>query len=282
MTSDDGSAVTLSRRRLLGGCAVGLGAFSAGCSGATPFVGKREEFDRTLGMTEGRLTLETDSGAASVRRADADRVRLHGVKESGSVFTDLEDMTVETARNGDHLAVSGDSGGDSWFGLGGGSISLDAAVPSGIRVEAVTAKNGDATATGVVGDVALRSTNGTVAARNVDGFVSLSSTNGPVRARRVRGIAGAETTNGDVDVHVPRIDGHVSLSLTNGQITAALAPNLDARVTATTTNGNITTTGLPLDATGSDRNSLTGTIGTGTNRLTVRTTNGSIKLTRLG
>lgn len=271
----------ITRRELLGACALGISAASAGCTGATPFVGKRIEFDRTFDMTTGHITIETDSGSASVRRTDADEIQLHGVKEAASVFADIEDTTVETAQNGDHLRITGDSGRNSFFGLGSKSISLDIGVPEGVAVERVSAGNGDATATGVAGDATLESTNGEVTARNVDGFVSLSSTNGPVRARGVAGLNGAETTNGDVDVVVPAVENDVSVASTNGTITAALAPGLDARVVASTTNGSITANGLPLDAGGSNDTSLRGTLGNGTHRLTVETTNGDIALNRL-
>src|SRR5699024_2281356 len=136
VTPHDSGLVTSARRKLLGGCAVAVATASAGCSGATPFVGKREKVDKTFDMNTGRLTVATDSGGASVRRTNADEIRLHAVKEPGSVFADLEDMAVETVRDGDHLRIAADSGGSSWFGLGGsGSISLDAAVPRGVAVE---------------------------------------------------------------------------------------------------------------------------------------------------
>jgi DUF4097 and DUF4098 domain-containing protein YvlB len=270
----------ITRRGLLGACALGLSAAVAGCMSAVPFVGKRTEFDRTFDMTTGRITVETDSGDAAVHRTDANRIRLHGIKETTSVFGDIEDITVETTRNGDHLRITGDAGADSFLGLGGGSLSLDVGVPEGVTVERVSAKNGDATTTGVAGDATLESTNGAVTARNVDGYVSLSTTNGPVRARGVAGLDGAATTNGDIDVDIPAIDGRVSVSTTNGAITAALAPDLDARVVASTTNGTITATGLPLGG-GRSGNSLRGTLGDGTHELTIRTTNGDITLNRL-
>lgn len=283
MTKQDDSAATMAvtRRGLLGACAVGLSATVSGCSGATPFVGKRTEFDRAFDMSTGRITVETDSGNASVHRTDADGVRLHGVKEASSVFADIEDITVETVRNGDRLRITGDSGENSFFGLGSKSVSLDVGVPEGVAVERVSAKNGDATATGVAGDATLESTNGAVTARDVDGYVSLSSTNGTLRARGVAGLDGAETTNGSVDVVVPAVESDVSLASTNGSITAALAPTLDATVVASTTNGGVTATGLPF-AGRSGGDSLRGTLGDGTHRLTVETTNGEIELRRLG
>jgi hypothetical protein len=269
------------RRGLLGACAVGLSTVSSGCTGAASFAGERTEFDRTFDMATGRITIETDSGNAAARRTDADTVQLRGSKETASVFADIENITVETTRTGDHLRITGDAGTDSFLGLGGGSISFDVGVPEGVAVERVSAGNGDATATGVAGDTSLESTNGMVTARNVDGHVSLSTTNGPVRARGVAGLDGAATTNGDIDVDIPTIDGSVSVSTTNGAITAALAPDLDARVAASTTNGTITATGLPLGGSESADSSLRGTLGDGMHELTVRTTNGDITLNRL-
>ncbi|MGQ5514958.1 DUF4097 family beta strand repeat-containing protein [Halococcus saccharolyticus] len=284
MTAADNSKTTtptVTRRGLLGACAVGLSATAAGCSGATPFVGKRTEFDRTFDGNTGRITVETDSGDVNVSRTDADEIQLHGIKEAASVFADIEDITVEATRDGDHLRITGDSGESSFLGLGNKSISLDAGVPEGVAVERVSAANGDTTATDVAGNMTIESTNGAVKARNVDGHVSLASTNGDASARNVAGLDGAETTNGDVDVAIPAVEGEVSVASTNGAITAALAPDLDATVVASTRNGTITTNRLPLDAVGSGSNTVRGTLGDGTHDLSVETINGDIVLDRL-
>ena len=126
------------RRRLLGACAVGLSVVSAGCAGAMSSGDERTEFDRELDTDAGRVTVETDSGDARVRRTDADAIQVRGTKETRSAFTDLDDLTVETTRDSDHLRISADASGDSFLGLGGGSISLDVGAPEGIDVEAVS------------------------------------------------------------------------------------------------------------------------------------------------
>jgi len=84
---------TPTRRRLLGACAVGLSVVSAGCAGAMSFGDERTEFDRELSTDAGRVTVETDNGDARVRRTDADAVQVRGTKETGSAFTDLDDLT---------------------------------------------------------------------------------------------------------------------------------------------------------------------------------------------
>lgn len=238
------------RRRLLGACAVGLSVVSAGCAGAMSSGDERTEFDRELDTDAGRVTVETDSGDARVRRTDADAIQVRGTKETGSAFTDLDDLTVETTRDSDHLRISADASGDSFLGLGGGSISLDVGAPEGIDVEAVSARNGYVTATDVAGDTRLESANGETTAHDVDGFVSLASASGAVSARGVAGLDGAETTNGDVTVESPAIDGDVSVSSMNGDVIAAMAPDLDATVVASASNGNLNADELPLDAGG--------------------------------
>ena len=270
----------LTRRRLLGACAVGLSVVSAGCGGVLSFGTDRTEFERGLGTDAARITVETDSGDARVSQTDAEKIRVRGTKETGSVFTDLDDLTVETARDGDHLQISTDTSGGSFLGLGGGSISLDVGVPEGVAVERVSSGNGVATATNVAGDVSLEATNGMARANDVDGYVSLASTNGPLGAHGIAGLDGAETTNGDVDVAVPAIDGDVSISSINGTVIAALAPDLDATVVASTENGNVNADDLPFERDG-PKDTLRGTLGDGTHELTVETTNGSVLLTRL-
>ena len=254
MTTDENEPGTMTpiptRRRLLGACAVGLSVVSAGCAGAMSSGDERTEFDRELDTDAGRVTVETDSGDARVRRTDADAIQVRGTKETGSAFTDLDDLTVETTRDSDHLRISADASGDSFLGLGGGSISLDVGAPEGIDVEAVSARNGYVTATDVAGDTRLESANGETTAHDVDGFVSLASASGAVSARGVAGLDGAETTNGDVTVESPAIDGDVSVSSMNGDAIAAMAPDLDATVVASASNGNLNADELPLDAGG--------------------------------
>ena len=271
---------TPTRRRLLGACAVGLSVVSAGCAGAMSFGDERTEFDRELSTDAGRVTVETDNGDARVRRTDADAVQVRGTKETGSAFTDLDDLTVETTRDGDHLRISADASGDSFLDLGG-SISLDVGVPENIAVRAVSARNGYVTATDVAGDARLESANGEATARDVDGFVSLASASGAISARGVAGLDGAETTNGDVTVEIPAIDGDVSVSSMNGDVIAALAPDLDATVVASASNGNLNTDELPLDAGDRGKTSLRGTLGDGTHELAIETTNGNVLLYRL-
>ena len=272
---------TPTRRRLLGACTVGLSVVSAGCAGAMSFGDERTGFDRELSTDAGRVTVETDNGDARVRRTDADAVQVRGTKETGSAFTDLDDLTVETTRDGDHLRISADASGDSFLDLGGGSISLDVDVPENIAVKAVSARNGYVTATDVAGDARLESANGEATARDVDGFVSLASASGAISARGVAGLDGAETTNGDVTVEIPAIDGDVSVSSMNGDVIAALAPDLDATVVASASNGNLNTDELPLDAGDRGKTSLRGTLGDGTHELAIETTNGNVLLYRL-
>lgn len=272
---------TPTRRRLLGACTVGLSVVSAGCAGAMSFGDERTGFDRELSTDAGRVTVETDNGDARVRRTDADAVQVRGTKETGSAFTDLDDLTVETTRDGDHLRISADASGDSFLDLGGGSISLDVGVPENIAVKAVSARNGYVTATDVAGDARLESANGEATARDVDGFVSLASASGAISARGVAGLDGAETTNGDVTVEIPAIDGDVSVSSMNGDVIAALAPDLDATVVASASNGNLNTDELPLDAGDRGKTSLRGTLGDGTHELAIETTNGNVLLYRL-
>ena len=245
------------------------------------FGDERTEFDRELSTDAGRVTVETDNGDARVRRTDADAVQVRGTKETGSAFTDLDDLTVETTRDGDHPRISADASGDSFLDLGGGSISLDVGVPENIAVKAVSARNGYVTATNVAGDARLESANGEATARDVDGFVSLASASGAISARGVAGLDGAETTNGDVTVEIPAIDGDVSVSSMNGDVIAALAPDLDATVVASASNGNLNTDELPLDAGDRGKTSLRGTLGDGTHELAIETTNGNVLLYRL-
>ncbi len=271
----------ITRRELLGTSALGVSAGLAGCTAATPFVGKRRTFSREFDLQKGSIAIRSQSGYAKVTRTDADVVRVHGVKQAASVFASLSDATLEATRTGDHLELDASVKNSSFFGFGNATISVSVGVPDGVSVEMVAARNGIARATDVAGDVELLSTNGNAVARDVDGSVSAMTTNGNVHIEGVTGFRGAQTTNGDVDVEIPAIDGDVSASSTNGNVDAALSSDLDATVVATTTNGRVASTGLSLGSSSSSAHRLSGTLGDGTHNFRAESQNGNVRLSQL-
>ena len=142
--------------------------------------------------------------------------------------------------------------------------------------------------------VRLHTANGRIEVRNVQESGEVDTTNGKIVLLNVKGDFDAETTNGSIEVE--GLEGTVVLKTTNGGITFAgeLEPgsknelrtanggvtvNLEGEpsvvLDASTSNGSVTSK-LPILATSTGDNHLTGTIGDGAAGLLIRTANASI------
>jgi len=244
---------TTRRRFLAAGASAALVGLS-GCTGATPFVGKRLEETHEFDAGDGdSLAIDADNGDVTVRSGSP---RLRTVKKSGSVFADLSDATVDVDRDGDTVRVEARTDDDgSWF-RGTPAVDVDADVPDGVTVDTVRTENGDADVRDVAGDAAIASRNGDAIARNVDGEVAVESENGDAEARDVSGFVTAQTENGDavarnvgglvgaasdngnVEVDVPAIRGDTRIETDNGEVEAAVSPDVDARLVLRTDTGD--------------------------------------------
>jgi len=241
------------RRFLAAGASAALVGLS-GCTGATPFVGKRLEETHELDVGDGdALAIDADNGDVTVRSGSP---RLRTVKKSGSVFADLSAASVDVDREGDTVRVEARTEADgSWF-RGTPAVDVDAGIPDGATVETVRTGNGDADVRGVAGDATVASRNGDAVARNVDGdlavesengdatarditgFVAAETENGDAVARNVGGLDGAASDNGDVEVDVPAIRGDTRIETDNGDVEAAVSPDVDARLVLRTDTGD--------------------------------------------
>jgi lia operon protein LiaG len=106
----------------------------------------------------------------------------------------------------------------------------------------------------------VRSTSGDVDIVGITGPTTLQTTSGSVRVDDVAGDVGINSTSGDVRVGLP--------------------PEPSARIDVGTTSGTIRTPGLTISGERRQEHNLTGTVGSGDNRIDVRTTSGDVTLTR--
>jgi len=91
----------------------------------------------------------------------------------------------------------------------------------------------------------------------------------------VDGDVRADTTNGDIDITVADGDGDLTAESTNGAVTVRAPPSLDATVSLSTTNGAVSLEGFD-DSEATSEDSIEVTLGDGTRRLRVDTTNGDV------
>lgn len=111
-----------------------------------------------------------------------------------------------------------------------------------------------------------------------DGSAAEVSASLTIRSPEEVNIGSVQTSNASIEVDVPRIDGNTDIVTANGGIDAALAPSLNAEVIATTTNGSVELEGLDLNSVERSDTELSGSLGDGTNTLSLETTNASIDI----
>ncbi|MFC7095934.1 DUF4097 family beta strand repeat-containing protein [Halobaculum marinum] len=272
----------LTRRRVLAGGATALLASIAGCSGATPFVGKRTERTETVALDGAeRLAVQTDLGDVTIRTADREDIDVHIVKQASSVTADITDLAFRVERSGDELLFRSEFTGDTELLGGRPSMSLDVTVPEALPVSSVQSQVGDLDVEDVVGDLDAETNTGDVRVRRVAGAVRATASTGDVVVDRPEALAGATTSTGHVTVDVPAIDDDTRVESETGDVAAAVGRDVDAVLRARTSTGDVSVSGLSLsDSTRTD-DLVTGTLGEGGPTLDIETDTGDVSVSAL-
>lgn len=223
------------------------------------------------------------NGEVHVERSTNDRVSVTAVKRWRRGDPEYVTIKADKAGDGESVLVCALWGPDArcdedgynsrsrnggWFnGNNDNDVSVEftVRVPAGVRVDARTT-NGDLSVMGVSSEVIARTTNGDVRAETAGGPVSARTTNGNVTARM-----GALGDARDLE-----------FSTTNGSVTVEVPGSLGADIDMSTTNGHVSSD-FPLTLSGRiDPRRLRATIGDGSRRLRLHTTNGNVELRKGG
>ncbi len=146
------------------------------------------------------------------------------------------------------------------------SVRFTVHVAKGVKVDLNT----------VNGSVDVEGATAAVDAETVNGRVTVSTLGGPVNARTVNGEVRASIE------HLIKSDEPLQLESTNGSVQLEAPSDLSADVDAETTNGSIETD-FPLTISkGLVGKHVHGTVGQGGRRVELHTTNGSVRLRKLG
>jgi Putative adhesin len=143
--------------------------------------------------------------------------------------------------------------------------SLEVMLPAGVRVDASTV-NGRVVVTEAAGDVMANTVNGEIRASTMGGSaLTLKTVNGSIRVR-------AASLSKDARIEAETV---------NGSVHAELPTELDAEVVLRTVNGRISTD-FPVQLSGrTSEREVRGVIGDGgSQRIQLRTVNGSVQLTK--
>lgn len=243
----------------------------------------RERFEKTYPLQSGgEFRLKNTNGAVRIISWDRNEVKIEAEKivrarsreEAERIMKEIEINVRESASLIDvdtRLPRRNDGGFWDWVFNGGSGTSVEVKywiiVPAQINLTA-------------------ESVNGEVRAQDISGRADLETTNGRVEVINASGSVNAETTNGAIDVSLKKVTPGESMrfSTTNGRIEAEFPPDFAADISASTTNGHVDCD-FPMTVQGRiRRTSLEGRIGSESasslGRVTLRTTNGSIRIVR--
>ncbi len=158
-------------------------------------------------------------------------------------------------------------------GFGGHEIEWIVKVPRGLTVD-------------------LRTVNGGVRLNGLSGDIHAKTTNGGVKGSGIiPGVLEASSVNGGVEIELGApLDATDSIEMTtvNGGVTLGLAPESKATITARAVNGGVRVTDLDIARDDGDtheserRRRLNGAMNGGGARVNLSTTNGGVRISRVG
>ena len=251
-----------------------MGAFS-GCVGqvATETVtGTYAATDATV------MTVSNFNGQVDITGWNGATVMLTAVKKSSVSQADLANININVTTNGDRLDVTTIYNGPSTMQP---SIDLSLKVPYNVTIASVENSNGRIQLSNTKGDTVLTTSNGAILVDHVNGFVSAATSNGYIELKRTTGVAGAHTSNGAISAEVYALGENITLDTSNAAVTVYLSPSLNATVDAATSNARVSVQGVTLNSSLLQETHVVGTLGTGSRRIEVRTSNANINLYNL-
>jgi len=226
------------------------------------FTGETEKIDRSFDFTfDGTVTLKNVNGNVTVRGWDEARVRVVAIKKARgrNALEKLERNRVSISATADQIDIATEvTRSRGWNN--NVSVNYEVWVPNTLALSAKT-------------------TNGNVSIEAVEGEINLRTTNGNLKAHAVGGRVNGATTNGGITIDMESYTGgEMELRTTNGSIKLTAPSSLAVDLEARTTNGSIRTD-FPIEVRGKmSRRVLEGRINGGGDLVTLKTTNGSIKV----
>jgi len=249
--------------------------------GAALAADHQEEFQKVLPLSaKGTFSLKNVNGNVAVTTWKEEKVEIKALKKTNRDPENLQKVKIEVASTTDSVTV------DTIYPKGkntGVSVDYEVKVPEGIRLSEVHTVNGGLNLTGPFGWADASTVNGGIHIENASGELILETTNGDVKAVNVRGGIKANTTNGSIQLDLKVLEADVRAETTNGGIVLRLsAPQeINATLDARTVNGSISFDfPVTVQSLEKSKHRLQGQIGQGGPLVSLKTVNGSIRLTR--
>lgn len=255
----------------LAGCDIRAGeggGFSFGV-----FTGKAEDtWTRTYALSAGgRLEIVNTNGRIDAEPSDGSSVEV-AARRTVRAATDegARELLgrVEMREEVSDARVRVEVRPPRMSGLSGQEVKWTLKVPKGVQVD-------------------LRTVNGRIHLTGLDGSVHAETTNGGVTGERMgSNVVEASAVNGGVSIELTaplRADGRVEIETVNGGASLDLPSDSKATLSGRTVNGSVSVSGLDVQHQGDDtRRRMDGTLNGGGARVSVSTTNGSVKFGRAG
>ncbi len=240
-----------------------------------------EEFHKVLPLKAGgSFSLKNVNGSITITTWKKEKVEINAKKTTRYDPKKLKEVKIEVKSTSDSVSV------DTIYPRRRNirvKVEYEVKVPEGIDLENVRSVNGNVTIGGPLGDVHASTTNGKIKLDGASGTVSLSNTNGSIDAKNIRGELDADTTNGIIKLEMFSFEDGVRAKTVNGSITLKFEAfeKIDADIELKTVNGRIHMDfPVTFQNLQKSRGRLEGRIGKGGPQLSLRTVNGSIKITR--
>jgi len=240
-----------------------------------------EEFSKALPLKSGgTFSLKNVNGSITITTWKEDKVDIKALKTTKGDPDKLKEVKIEVEATANSVSVN--TIFPKWKNIRV-SVNYEVKVPQGVNLGKVRSTNGSVYITGPVGHTNASTTNGRIELDGAKGTISLSSTNGRIEAVNIRGELDADTTNGTIVLEMLSFEDTIKAKTKNGSITLRIGSleKVNADLNARTVNGSISLD-LPvtLKSMKKSRRSLEGQIGQGGPEISLRTTNGSIKITK--
>ncbi len=160
-------------------------------------------------------------------------------------------------------------------------VSFVLRLPYGTEISNLDTSNGRIAVTGGGGSADVHTSNGSISFENFYGSVSAETSNGSINVSG-SSIVYAASSNGSITGEISSLPpGGIVLRTSNGAINIEIDSELDADLEMDTSNGSITVDGEGFSNVFIDDSDGTATLGTGGNPITLRTSNGSIRITAI-
>jgi putative adhesin len=250
------------------------------------------------------LRLRTFDGSIQLKSWDRNEVLVE-IEKRGPDSDAAKALVVNASQDGNRVTIEVPNPRSDGGGIHIGqspSVSLIVTAPRRMKLDAHTG-DGSVSADNIAGTIAIDTGDGSIRIRRIEGALKAHTGDGSIdiddAAGRVEAHSGDGSINvggrfdlldvksGDGSVHVDAEEGSAlksdwSISTGDGSISVELPGNIDAQIDAHSNDGGVRANGFSGLSTNreDDRGSVTGTLGKGGRRLSIRSGDGSIAINR--